>query len=63
MIAIVDDDKEWRQNALRVTKQYFKKKDIVVGTTSKKSDKYYLQFYKIYKDDFIATGSGKVKTK
>lgn len=29
-IAIVDDDKEWRQNALRVTKQYFEEGDIVV---------------------------------
>ena len=29
-IAIVDDDKQWRQNALRVTKQYFEEEDIVV---------------------------------
>lgn len=44
-------------------KETIKFTDKKLGTTSKKSDKYYLQFYKIYKDDFIATGSGKVKTK
>lgn len=38
----------------------FKNKKL--GKTSCNSNKYYLQFYKIYEDDYSAKGSGDVKT-
>lgn len=38
----------------------FKNKKL--GKTSCNSNKYYLQFYKIYEDDYSAKGSGGVKT-